>query len=377
MKKAIRIIVLGLCSLASIYAATVNENQTVNGKILVTGQPGVGADGSFRIDTDFPSVSNSGSNYHQLSVVNNPNYNISSGVTDNGYRVGTAVHMFASSSNFEGTLYRQVGAWLRVGHYNHATNGNPTGRINNSIALWLENLGTGSTQVDNAYGVYQTASFAKNYFAGKVGIGTTSPSARLHVVGDIYFQNEDKTGSLGYDKSLKRVKLSVPNSGSSGNKIQFQLGGWSTDAVEVVRNTGEVYHRFSAVADSFLAAEGGNVGIGTTTPNNKLEVNGTIRAKEVIVETANWPDYVFEDGYDLPSLDAVEAHIDEHGNLPGIPSAIDAESKGVSLGDSQRMLLQKMEEMTLYMIDQNKRLDKKDAIIVDLLNRIEKLETAQ
>jgi hypothetical protein len=97
----------------------------------------------------------------------------------------------------------------------------------------------------------------------------------------------------------------------------------------------------------------GNVGIGKTNPQNKLDVNGTIRAKEVKVE-ANWADFVFEEDYDLRSLSEVEAFIQENQHLPDIPSEEEVKTEGISVGEMNAKLLQKIEEMTLYMIEMNK-----------------------
>lgn len=102
----------------------------------------------------------------------------------------------------------------------------------------------------------------------------------------------------------------------------------------------------------------GNVGIGTTEPgDNKLAVNGKIRAKEVVVETG-WSDFVFEDNYILMTLENVESYIEENKHLPDIPSAKEIEENGISLGKSQALLLQKIEELTLHIIEQNKRIYK-------------------
>jgi hypothetical protein len=100
----------------------------------------------------------------------------------------------------------------------------------------------------------------------------------------------------------------------------------------------------------------GNVGIGTTSPTEKLSVNGKIRAKEVIVETTGWSDYVFAKGYKLASLSEVEQHIQRQGHLPGVPSAQEVAEKGVSVGDMQALLLAKIEELTLHQIAQEKRI---------------------
>jgi hypothetical protein len=101
----------------------------------------------------------------------------------------------------------------------------------------------------------------------------------------------------------------------------------------------------------------GNVGIGTTTPDQKLTVNGTIHSKEVKVDLAvPAPDYVFEKEYKLPSLDSIKIYIDQNKHLPEVPSAKEMEANGVQLGEMNMLLLKKMEEMTLYMIDVDKRL---------------------
>ncbi len=95
----------------------------------------------------------------------------------------------------------------------------------------------------------------------------------------------------------------------------------------------------------------GNVGIGTTNPQNKLDVNGTIRAKEIKVESG-WADFVFDEDYNLPSLEEVSSHIKENKHLPGIPSATEVAKDGVNLGEMNVKLLQKIEELTLYVIKQ-------------------------
>jgi len=94
----------------------------------------------------------------------------------------------------------------------------------------------------------------------------------------------------------------------------------------------------------------GNVGIGITTPTNKLEVNGVIRAKEVRVEAAPWPDHVFADDYQLPTLNAVAAYIAEHRHLPGVPAAAEIEEKGMGLSAMATVQMQKIEELTLYVL---------------------------
>tara|TARA_R110002074_G_scaffold5143_5_gene25271 strand:+ start:13621 stop:14697 length:1077 start_codon:yes stop_codon:yes gene_type:complete len=106
-----------------------------------------------------------------------------------------------------------------------------------------------------------------------------------------------------------------------------------------------------------IASYTGKVGIGTTTPGNyELAVNGEIRAKEIKVEIADWPDYVFTENYTLPTLEEVQKHIDQNGHLINIPSAKEIEANGLELGKMNRLLLEKIEELTLYMLQQEKRI---------------------
>ena len=123
------------------------------------------------------------------------------------------------------------------------------------------------------------------------------------------------------------------------------------------------------VTGSDLNYVDGNVGIGTGNPGSwKLAVNGNIRAKEIKVETG-WADYVFADDYVLPSLEEVEKHIKEKGHLINIPSAATIESNGVKLGEMNKLLLEKIEELTLYIIQQNKDQQELETRILELENQ--------
>ena len=129
----------------------------------------------------------------------------------------------------------------------------------------------------------------------------------------------------------------------------------------------------------------GNVGIGTDNPDSKLAVNGEIHTKEVKVDLVGWSDFVFFDNYKLPTLEEVEKHIKEKGHLKNIPSAKEVEENGILLGEMDSKLLQKIEELTLYTIHQEKQIQnlEKENEKVKLLNekllelqtRLEKLES--
>lgn len=210
---------------------------------------------------------------------------------------------------------------------------------------------------------------------GKVGIGTTSPSSKLSIIPGLsssvslagrnvqYGVTVSPTsGRMGYAVVGTNSYLGQSNDSSAfGFYHPFDASnanaGYKVFRIATGLESGADNTSAPTMSDRFyIRKDGGayfesNVGIGTSTPGNKLEVNGTIRSKEVIVETTGWPDFVFEDGYDLPTLDEVELHIEEKGHLPGVASAEEINSNGQSLGETQRLMMQKIEELTLYVLE--------------------------
>ena len=105
-----------------------------------------------------------------------------------------------------------------------------------------------------------------------------------------------------------------------------------------------------------VASYSGDVGIGTgSVPSGyKLAVEGKIRTREIRVDQDTWPDYVFKEDYDLPTLEEIQKHIVEKGHLPNIPSANEVQANGVELGEMNKLLLEKIEELTLYILQLKK-----------------------
>lgn len=172
-------------------------------------------------------------------------------------------------------------------------------------------------------------------------------------------------GGYGWDDGF--LRLSAGGGTNTYAKTYIEMSGYSTvpdmDRNIVMGTVGTERVRIT---------NAGNVGIGTANPKAKLSVNGDIFAKKMKVTQAavDWPDYVFAPGYAMPSLPQLEQFIREHSHLPGIPSANEVEQEGLDLGQSQSQLLQKIEELTLYLIDQHKQLAAQQKLIADQQQRL-------
>ena len=247
---------------------------------------------------------------------------------------------------------------------------------------------------------------------GNVGIGTTSPKHKFHIEGD-HNNSRILLHSAGGGSEAQSADLllwaSEPGVSYSGvgignnvlnassapyvRRISTQRGGSylrlleGQIAMNVVKKSGDDLNALSI-------NDAGNMGVGTKNPGSfRLAVNGKIRAKEIKVETG-WADFVFYEDYQLPSLEAVEQHIKEKGHLEHIPSEKEVAENGIYLGEMDSKLLRKIEELTLYTIQQEKKiknlqeqktvitkqaqeienLKKQNAVLKSLLTRVAQLE---
>ncbi len=218
------------------------------------------------------------------------------------------------------------------------------------------------------------------------GTGSTLRMYRKNDIGFITRAGDDSKGiainSSGY--------IGIGSTNPTGGKLQIS-GEGAGEGLCIYDGTGSTLRMYRKNDIGFLTRAGddlrgiaitgnGNIGINTTTPDYKLDVNGTIRAKEIKVATG-WSDFVFDTNYDLPTLNEVEQYIAQHNHLPEIPSAAEVEENGISLGEMNAKLLQKIEELTLYVIEQNKKIvylndknNEKDVLVQELMKRIERLE---
>ncbi|WP_316800434.1 hypothetical protein [Pedobacter frigidisoli] len=154
--------------------------------------------------------------------------------------------------------------------------------------------------------------------------------------------------------AINGLKLST---GYLGEEKWAGISGTAED----IHSNNTALSLYAGQSEKMRVLANGNVGIGTLNPQEKLSVFGTIRSSEVKVSSANWPDYVFEKGFKIGGLDELEKYIKLNKHLPEMPSAKEVEIEGIALGDMNSLLLKKIEELTLYLIE-------KDTQINSLLN---------
>ena len=205
-------------------------------------------------------------------------------------------------------------------------------------------------------------------------IGNQSINGNLNV----FETSESKpAGQKASTKSVLKLSRAGTNSYSWNEFAEFRIGHGSNTTtgskldlyINGIGNT-------TPIPDQHVMTWNydGSVGIGTTNPDAKLAVNGTIHSKEVKVDVNGWPDYVFKKEYDLPTLQEVEKHINEKGYLENIPSEEEVLKNGINLGEMNIKLLQKIEELTLYTIEQQKNTEKLTKVIKTLTKRLEIVE---
>jgi len=238
-----------------------------------------------------------------------------------------------------------------------ATGGSGIVRIGNHNTVDLE-INSGYSGVGHRFGTYADFNIVNNqpggvYGAinfvtngttrmaisanGNIGIGTMTPAGKLDLVDNnqhlTFLLNQKLTGI--WPASADANTMTIQSSGIHAGNLAFATGNG-----EVMRITSN-----------------SNVGIGTQNPAYKLDVLGTIRAKEVLVNLDGGADFVFEKDYKLPTIEHVANYVQENKHLPDIPSANEMVKNGVSMGDMQVKLLQKVEELTLYVIELKKEIE--------------------
>ena len=200
---------------------------------------------------------------------------------------------------------------------------------------------------------------------GRFGMGTTNPEAKLQI-------NDEGTSDVTTLQLNNRMKFRGDGVFTWGNTADHGLLSWEASKTIVGAQSTKDLSLFANGTEKMIIKTNGNVGVGTTTTgSHKLAVEGSIGAREIKVEGSGWSDFVFEKEYKLPTLKEVENHIKEKGHLKDIPSAKEVEKNGFYLGAMDAKLLQKIEELTLYTIQQEKKIKefKKENFKVERLEK--------
>lgn len=224
-----------------------------------------------------------------------------------------------------------------------------------------------------------------NTNSGNVGIGTSTPGAKLSVNANrAVFGGTSILG--GYGASAYGMEMQA--TGTSGNVFLGLVGGINGSNAQITYLVTAPQFGYTGIHSTKLGTASplpftisvgggermrfltnGNVLIGKTSQTNsnyKLDVNGRVRANEMVVNTTG-ADFVFEKNYPLMSLKELEHHIKAKKRLPGIASGNEMKENGVSLGEMQSKLLQKIEELTLYVID----LKKENEVLKERIDSLE------
>ncbi|MCC8427255.1 hypothetical protein [Mucilaginibacter sp. UR6-11] len=205
---------------------------------------------------------------------------------------------------------------------------------------------------------------------GYVGIGTTNPGSSL----EILEASDSKPNNIAAPTKsvLKFSRAGTPNY-SYPESAEFRIGHggpnvWGSKLDLFLNGAANITNVPDQNVMTWLY--NGNVGIGTTSPNAKLAVKGTIHSQEVIVDMKVLPDYVFKPTYHLSTLLEVKTYVDQNHHLPEMPSAEQVAKDGLSLGDMNAKLLKKVEELTLYLIEENKKNENQQAQINELKQQV-------
>jgi hypothetical protein len=239
------------------------------------------------------------------------------------------------------------------------------GKLNIEASVNIKSLSVNNQSLTSSQ--WATNGTAIGYTSGNAGIGTGSPGAKLSF--------SDLTGSADSDG----ITWYSPAPLAYG--IYKTAGAWSAPDYQQLKlswNTGIILDPGKDYGKSYVDVQGsglrvttGNVGIGIAHPTEKLQVNGMVYSTEVKVDLAagTGPDYVFEPTYHLKPLEEIETYIKENKHLPEVPTAKEMEKNGVQLGEMNMLLLKKVEELTLYMIEQQK-INKTQALEIEELKRL-------
>jgi hypothetical protein len=223
--------------------------------------------------------------------------------------------------------------------------------------------------------IYLGGPFSGTYFlamdipSGNLGLNTGNPQSYFHGGNNKVFEILNPNTEFNSQSHLILSNNSTLSGSSAGSitwmakNAQFNKGMAYIGAQLMDDATNDARARLLFATSNgaqpnvrMIIDPVGNVGIGTFNPEDKLTVNGRIKANEIRVNGQQAPDYVFEPDYQKLSLSELEAYIKKYKHLPEVPSASEAEKNGIELGEMNKLLLKKIEELTLHLIEQGKEI---------------------
>ncbi|MEM7380767.1 MAG: malectin domain-containing carbohydrate-binding protein, partial [Bacteroidota bacterium] len=194
-----------------------------------------------------------------------------------------------------------------------------------------------------------TLHFLEIYFGVSGSGGVGSRVFDVSIEGQLLEDDLDIYNQVGGNVVYSPTHTVTVSDGELTIDFVASVGDPIISAIEVVENTsggGGSTGGYWTQSGSDISYTTGNVSIGTASSGTyKLAVDGNVRAREVRVDSDVWPDYVFEEDYELPSLEEVAKHIQKKGHLINIPSATEIETSGLELGEMNKLLLEKIEEL--------------------------------
>jgi len=188
----------------------------------------------------------------------------------------------------------------------------------------------------------------------QVGVGTTTPGLTLDVNGDMKVRKNMVMNNGSRITPYLNDNFTYDGKTMGQYSIKWDSDSWNPSGVTLLQSGWAGIKFFTGSKVRLAIHYNGKIGIGTITPKSELDVAGTIRAKEIKVEINAGADHVFKSGYNLKSLTEVESFIMENNHLPEIPSEKQMQQDGLNVNEFQIKLLQKIEELTLYVIELKK-----------------------
>ncbi|MGB0521988.1 MAG: shufflon system plasmid conjugative transfer pilus tip adhesin PilV [Flammeovirgaceae bacterium] len=277
-------------------------------------------------------------NYRErLRITNNGNVGIgmSNGNTAPGYKLQVWGDIYAD------------GGWLRVSGQRGLYFQSYGGGFYMTDDTWIRTYNdknfyhnTGIMRTDGALQVGGNGSRFHVETGGDVGIGVSNPSSKLHVDGNVSLQAGNGKGFRFWNSDNYKIHM--------GNSDEYKYGPVTDYSIKMnMNNQANRGWTWGAVGQTPIAA---------LNTQGHMKIAGNLTASNVIVGVSSFPDYVFADDYKLLSLKEVDQYIQKHKHLPNVPAAAEIEKEGMDVGKLNVLLVEKVEELTLYTIQQEKRI---------------------